>query len=260
MSNKPLFAVGQALKKSVLFTGILTGSLYISVVNGDDWRTADRSSAGLAPDVAEYNDAVIQVYAARAFGWRGALAVHTWIATKPANAKAYTVHHVVGFRSRRNLPVVVSQVDIPDRAWYGNIPAVLVDIRGDQAGVLIPKVIEAVNTYPYSEKYVLWPGPNSNTFTAWVGRQVPELQLDLPSTAIGKDYLAAAIFDSTPGGSGYQMSIYGLLGVSMGTHEGLELNLLGLNFGINPLKLQLKLPGIGVLGANPSVSPVLSQP
>jgi hypothetical protein len=249
-------AAGRPIQKKILLLAcLLSSGFFIYAASGDDWRTADRSSAGLAPDAAEHTDAVIQVYAARTFGWRGALAVHTWIATKPVNAGSYTVHHVMGWRARRNLPVVVSDTDIPDRAWYGSIPTLLVDIRGDEADRLIPKVIDAVQTYPYAGKYVLWPGPNSNTFTAWVGRQVPELQLDLPSTAIGKDFLGETVLDNTPGGSGYQLSLYGLLGVSLDTHEGLELNLLGLNFGINPVKLQVKLPGVGVVGRQEIVQP-----
>ena len=33
-----------------------------------------------------------------------------------------------------------------------------------------------------------FPGPNSNTFTAWIAKKVPELELDLPFTAIGSGY------------------------------------------------------------------------
>jgi hypothetical protein len=216
--------------------------------SGNHWRDADRSSSGIAPLPEEHEDAIIQIYAARTFGWRGALAVHTWISIKPRGAKNYTVNQVVGFRSRRGLSVVVSTVDEPDRFWYGNPPSVLVDVRGETAEALIPKVIEAINSYPYAEKYVMWPGPNSNTFTAHVGRMVPELKLDLPPTAIGKDYLTDSVLDTTPGGSGYQLSFYGLLGISLAAEEGMEVNILGLNFGINPVKLQLKLPGVGTLG------------
>ena len=32
-------------------------------------------------------------------------------------------------------------------------------------------------------------GPNSNTFTAWIAKQVPELELDLPFSAIGSGYV-----------------------------------------------------------------------
>lgn len=241
--------MAKRVKISIILASAGLFLVSIMAASGQDWRTADRSSAGHAPDPLQFKEAVIQIYAARTVGWRGRLAVHTWISTKPAGAEHYTVHHVVGWRSRRNLPVVVSEVDIPDRAWFGNKPDVLVDIRGEQAEELIPQLFEAIDAYPYTDKYVMWPGPNSNTFTAYVGREIPELELDLPSTAIGKDYLGSyTFFDSTPGGSGYQFSVFGLLGVSLATQEGLEVNLLGLNFGINPAKLQLKLPGLGSIG------------
>ena len=217
-------------------------------VSGDHWRDADRSSSGLAPLPDDHDDAVIQIYAARTFGWRGALAVHPWISIKPKGASNYSVHQVVGFRSRQNLSVIRSSVDVPDRYWYGNLPTLLVDFRGEAAEIVIPKVNEAIDSYPYSRKYTMWPGPNSNTFTAYVGRQVPELKLDLPPTAIGKDYLTDSIISTTPGGSGYQLSLYGLLGFSLATEEGMEVNILGLNFGLNPLKLQIKLPLVGTLG------------
>ena len=38
---------------------------------------------------------------------------------------------------------------------------------------------------------------------------------------------------------------FGVLGVLAATEEGLEVNLLGLNFGIDPLDFALKLPGFG---------------
>jgi hypothetical protein len=234
------------------FSAFLFLSLFLSIwvlsASGTHWRDADRSSAGLAPLPDEHEEAVLQIYAARTFGWRGNLAVHTWISIKEKAAQNYTVHHVLGFRSRRGLPVVVSSNDLPDRFWYGNEPEVLVDYRGEEAEELIPGVMAAVKSYPYQKKYVMWPGPNSNTFTAYVGRQVPELKLDLPSTAIGKDYLGDSIVGSTPGGSGYQLSLFGILGMSLGMEEGMELNILSLNFGINPLKLQMKLPAVGTLG------------
>ena len=36
-----------------------------------DWRTASRERVGLAPDPATTPAAVVQVYAARAWGWKG---------------------------------------------------------------------------------------------------------------------------------------------------------------------------------------------
>ena len=218
---------------------------------GRDYRTADRSSAGIAPPAETTPEAVVQVYGARALNWRGIFGVHTWIATKPADETQYTIHHVIGWRAYRKLPVVVSAPGIPDGRWFGNEPELIADIRGDIAAQAIPKIIEAVASYPYANEYQLWPGPNSNTFMAYVGRLVPELKLDLPATAIGKDYpINGSIFGHSPSGTGYQLSLLGVLGVTMAREEGIELNLLGLSFGVDFLKPALRLPFIGRLGVS----------
>jgi hypothetical protein len=75
------------------------------------------------------------------------------------------------------------------------------------------------------------------------------LGLDLPPTAIGKDYLGlTSVAASSPSGTGFQVSLAGVLGLMIGVEEGLEVNVLGLSFGIDPLDLAIKLPGIGRLG------------
>lgn len=228
-----------------LFYTVLSGQVPLN----RDFRTADRSSSGLAPPAETTPEAVVQVYYARALNWRGIFGVHTWIATKPENAKEYLIHHVIGWRMYRGLPVVVSGPGIPDGRWFGNEPTLMTELRGDAAALAIPKILAAVLSYPYPNEYSVWPGPNSNTFMAYVGRQVPELRLDLPSTAIGKDYpINGSLIDRTPSGTGYQFSMLGLLGVAMAREEGFELNLLGLNFGIDFYKPALKLPFIGRIG------------
>ena len=136
----------------------------------------------------------------------------------------------------------------PDGRWAGNDPTLLLDLRGPGAAALIPRLQEAIARYPYARSYVTWPGPNSNTFTAWLGREVPELRLTLPSTAIGKDFLGGQLAARTPSGTGLQLSLGGLLGLSVGVEEGIELNLLGLVLGVDPKRLGIKLPGIGQLG------------
>jgi hypothetical protein len=110
----------------------------------------------------------------------------------------------------------------------------------------------AAKSYPYPDEYNAWPGPNSNTFTAWITREVPELRADLPPTAIGKDYLGDSVFAAAPSGSGVQFSVVGVLGVTASTVEGFELNLLGLTFGLDPWPPAIKLPLVGRLGAAPA--------
>ena len=250
------------LRRSLRYTALylvllLLGPLYMFALAGDaggsaredGWRFANRESAGISPLPTEHPDAVIQVFAARAWSWRGNLAVHTWVATKEQDADSYLTYQVIGFRTRRGLPALQSGPDLPDRRWYGNIPELLLDLRGEAAAELIPRILAAVEDYPYAGTYTLWPGPNSNTFVAHIGRGVPELGLVLPVTAIGKDYLpGGALLASTPSGTGYQVSLLGALGLSVGLDEGIELNLLGLAVGIDFLRPALKLPGVGRVG------------
>lgn len=216
-----------------------------------DWRTASRESAGIAPDPAHTPEAVVQLYAARAFNWRGIFGVHTWIAAKGPGAPAYVVYQVVGWRLYRGLPVVSVQEDIPDRLWFDSRPRIMADLRGAAAERAIEGIRAAAGSYPYPEEYRLWPGPNSNTFTAYIGRRVPELGAALPSIAMGKDYLDKGVFLArTPSNTGWQLSVYGALGVTLALEEGIEINVLGLVFGLDVTRPALKLPFVERIGVS----------
>jgi hypothetical protein len=160
-----------------------------SCSSGNDWRTANRESAGIAPKPAHTNEAVLHIYGAKAWRWRGWFAIHTWIAAKRTGEASYTVYDVVGWRSRRGQPVLRIAQDIPDRNWYGARPRILKAHRGEGVDELIDAVDKAAHAYPWKTTYKAFPGPNSNTFTAWVAQQVPELELDLPFSAIGSGYV-----------------------------------------------------------------------
>ena len=218
-------------------------------VIAQDWRNASSAPAGLAPDPLATPEAIVQVYAARTWGWKGSFGVHTWIALKAPQAKSYVVYEVIGWKLRWSGTALSVTERAPDARWYGNAPELLAEKRGAEAEELIPKIEVAVRAYPYAAEYAVWPGPNSNTFTAWVSRAVPELKLDLPPTAIGKDFLGDRIVAAAPSGSGVQLSLAGLFAVTASGVEGLEVNLLGLTFGIDPFSPALKLPLVGRIGA-----------
>ena len=57
---------------------------------------------------------------------------------------------------------------------------------------MIEAVDRAAKSYPWPDTYKAFPGPNSNTFTAWISRRVPELGLELPFSAIGSGYVDSA--------------------------------------------------------------------
>jgi hypothetical protein len=224
-------------------------SVLVFTALAQDWRTADRSSAGIAPSPEAEPQAVVQIYGARAFKWRGYFGIHPWISTKEKDAKAYTVYQVIGWRARSGLSVVSMEEDIPDRRWFGAEPEVLYDIRGEKAEFIIEKIKEVAPTYPYPDLYRVWPGPNSNTFVSFVIRNIPEIGMELPPTAIGKDWInKAQLVGLSESGTGVQVSALGVLGATVGLNEGVEVNILGLTFGIDLLRPAIKLPFIGRIG------------
>jgi hypothetical protein len=224
-----------------------------------NWRAATRASTGLAPDPSTTPEAVVQVYSARATRWRGWFGVHSWIAVKPSNAREFLVYEVMGWQLGRAGTVLVERHRPADGYWYGNRPELLGDIRGPGVDAIIHRIETAVKEYPYPTRYHVWPGPNSNTFTAYVLRRVPELRVDLPPTAIGKDYLGWRSVSRTPSGTGAQVNLAGLAGVAIGLEEGVEVNVLGLNFGVDPKSLSIKLPIVGRIGPHPVPKPVNIQ-
>src|SRR5204863_386853 len=152
------------------------------------------------------------------FGWRGAFAVHMWLAAKPEDADRFTRYEVIGWYARSGGSAVsISDRNAPDAEWFGASPNLIRDLRGAEAAAVIAKLPQAAADYPHGTSYSAWPGPNSNTFVAHLGRKIPELGLTLPSTAIGKDYLPAGqILARTPSGTGWQLSLFGLFGVAAG--------------------------------------------
>ena len=228
------------------------GCMVLSHYSGHDAAFKEfgrRGSTHQAPD-ANTDEAIIQVYAARASRWRGAFGVHTWIATKRTDERSYTRLEVIGYRVYRGGDAVRVRNGIPDSMWFGSKPTLLREIRGDESvDAMIDKLIFAASDYPYNNFYRVWPGPNSNTFIAYLARQVPELRLELPSTAIGKDYLPnGSLVGYTPSNTGVQFSAGGYLGILAGFEEGLELNLAGLTAGVDFYPPAIKLPGVGRIG------------
>jgi len=242
------------LRAMIVFFGtaayFLLAILYLrhteSVTNGQ-WWSATRESAGIAPDPHTTHEPVVQVYAARTVGWRGYVGVHTWIAVKRSEARQFTVYEVIGYRISSGNVVVASHRP-PDGYWFGARPELLSDVRGTGVEQIIDDIEAGVRTYPYAHRYRVWPGPNSNTFIAWVLRHAPNLHTDLPATAIGKDYLGWFPLAKAPSNTGVQLNVLGVFGVIVAWREGIELNVLGLTFGFDLRRLSLKLPLIGRVG------------
>lgn len=209
------------------------------------WSQADWSSSGILAPARQEPEPVVHVLAARVGNWRGIFAHHSWVVVKPAGASRYTRFDVVGWGN----PVRVD-VRAADGRWYGNAPTILLTLRSTEAAKAIPRIEAAVRSYPHARSgdYTAWPGPNSNTFIAHLARFEPALAPALLPTAIGKDWQGLFFAGITPSGTGAQVSLAGLLGVSAGWVEGLELNLLGFVVGLDIRRPALKLPGWGRIG------------
>ncbi len=142
-----------------------------------------------APDPGLVKDPVVQVYGADVWGLRGRFAIHTWIATKARDADTYNIYQVIGWQLRRSGNAVVISQGNPDRPWFRSPPILLHEIIGPEAEPLVDQIHQAALSYPFDGEYTMWPGPNSNSFIAWIGLEVPGLRLDLPAKALGAGWM-----------------------------------------------------------------------
>jgi len=102
---------------------------------------------------------------------------HRWEVWQTKNAGGFCIGHV-----HRNLKAA--------DAGVGGGPSRVAARWDSEDARRIAQVLQNAQTYPYCERYRLWPGPNSNTFVAWVLRQAG-IEQKLNPRGIGKNYLAA---------------------------------------------------------------------
>lgn len=210
------------------------------------WSDARWSSAKILPEASASEDAAIYIFSAMTGGLKGAVASHAWIVTKEKGADAYNRYDKVGWGSpiRRNHRP-------PDAYWYSNPPQLVKVVTGVDAELLIPKVEGAIAAYPYAEPggYQIFPGPNSNTFVAYVLRTVPELGAVLPPHAVGRDYLPDGEFVHVDTDwRDVHVTLRGLIGVSAGLRSGFEVHFLGLVAGLDFANPGIKVPALGRIG------------
>jgi hypothetical protein len=235
---------------------IARASLYALSNAPLSWRDADWSSSGALPPAAQDNDARLLVFTGTTGGWKGVLSVHSWIVFKRDGDRNWTRYDMVGWGN----PLRTNGW-APDGRWYGNAPQVLADVRGPRAEPLIPKVEAAIAGYRYRNAgdYRIWPGPNSNSFTAAVLRAVPELQTTLPPNAVGRDYRDGFYAGATDSGTGVELNLGGYAGMKLGWVEGVEVNLFGLVAGLDLRHPGVKLPGFGRVGFDVPAATAQSQ-
>jgi hypothetical protein len=76
----------------------------------------------------------------------------------------------------------------PDSGVGGGPARVEAEWSGDEARALAAVLESAHCSYPHCARYRAWPGPNSNTFAAWILRRAG-IDHHLPWRAIGRRYV-----------------------------------------------------------------------
>jgi len=214
------------------------------------WSQWDRTVASPLGEAASHPEARVLIMSGRTRGWKGAVAVHSWVVVKREKERTWRRYDVAGWGN----PVRLNWW--PPDLWFGEAGEVIADVKGEEAQALIPRIEATIRAYPYSHEgdYRIWPGPNSNTFVAAVLRAVPELGATMPPNAVGRDFRPLPYVGLTDSGTGIEASLWGLVGVKFGWVEGIEVNVLGLVAGIDLRHPALKVPAFGRVGFEPLVA------
>jgi len=241
-----------------LFLAPLAARAALYAIGNDprSWRDADWSSTGALPEARDFQPARVVIFTGTTGAWKGIFSVHSWVVLKPAGAKQWTRYDVVGWGN----PVRTNGWPADGR-WYGNMPVAIADVSGAQAEKLIPRIEAAVEAYKFNRAgdYRIWPGPNSNSFTATILRAVPELGVALPPNAVGRDFRDGIYAGWTDSGTGVELNLGGFAAVKLGWVEGIEVDLLGLVAGLDLRHPGVKLPGFGRIGVDSPVATAMAR-
>jgi hypothetical protein len=206
-----------------------------------DWRTATHRATGLAPDPATHREVIVQVYASCTFGWR----VHspcTRGSAKFAGAERYTRHEVIGWR-------MYGRSTVDYRRWRrmrsGTARPRLVTTFAANAQIRLSRACPPQRLHPYASIYNDGRDPTATRSSRCRSRDSGTRAQ--PAAARHRQGLSSAgqPVARAPSGTGYLVSIGGIVGLMLAGVEGLEINLFGLVAGIDFRHPALKLPGLG---------------
>ena len=129
--------------------------------------------------------AVARVYGAT-IPFIGRLAIHTWIVTKRADEQKF--HRWEIWRCPDgDYDFVCKDFATPAGGIGSNLMFVIGERVGPQAEAVVTFVEQASPLYPFRNRYVPVPGPNSNTFTQWL-LDNSGWDLQLRPRALGADW------------------------------------------------------------------------
>ncbi len=80
---------------------------------------------------------------------------------------------------------------VPSPRFSTRVIGVCSGAAGSVACALHDVVGGSLDSYPYTDHYAFYPGPNSNTYVQWRINQVPDCTIQLPWNAFGKGFSPA---------------------------------------------------------------------
>jgi hypothetical protein len=205
------------------------------------FRPAAWTAATATPD-----EVVVQLRCATIPGGLGLLAVHYWFAVFDPPTHHWQRWEVwqrpnAGGTSWQH---VHKDLMTADASVGGGPVQIRAEWHGAEARALADALAQS-SEYADRGRYLAWPGPNSNTYIAWVLRR-SGVAADLEPRGIGKDYLGLVGVAISTTGLGVQAEST-VLGLKMGLRDGVELHVWYFTFGLDLLRPAVKTP-FGRLG------------
>lgn len=200
--------------------------------------------ATLPSDIGSGETFVVAFKSARLPSWMAwyvASAEHGWFDVR--NESGWSRVEILG----RSTGVLVTPIDDDEArsdVRFIDRQAHVVNLyEGEAARVMGEQILAKAKLFPHDQNYEPFPGPNSNTFIAWMSHEVSGLWLEQYGTAVGKDYPMNGWvkFGVTTTRTGLELETP-FLGVQAGLVEGIELHLACLTFGVGIWPPRLKLP------------------
>ncbi|MFC0016598.1 DUF3750 domain-containing protein [Roseibacillus persicicus] len=227
----------------MLFRILLSGSLALLLVSCQHSRI-DPSS----------NLVVKQVQIPDDMPWYSQFAVHSYIEYQPTPDQSWRRIEIINETSGiRHYEITDKELHSPSR-WGESVH--IVAQKKENGPKLANEIASFARSYPDANRYVAWPGPNSNTFAEKLLRQT-RASGHLDHNAVGKDY--GWYLGRTAGGTGLEVqSPY--FGLAAGMTEGIELHFIGLTAGVGIWPPAIKLPFISRLPPRASMGEKASLP
>jgi hypothetical protein len=181
-----------------------------------------------------------------------AIAVHYWFVVFDVNSGRWHRWEVWQAKNAGGQSVGHIHCDLrhPDCGVGGGAYRLAAEWDGSAAQAIYA-VLTKAHDYPHWDRYRAWPGPNSNTFAAWVLREAG-LHYSFDPRAIGKDYMGLLGMQRSSRPPCVQLETP-LLGVRIGLYDGVEVHLLGLTCGLRWSPLEVYTP-VGRVGLRKNVS------